>query len=79
MSELLYREETHRLIGFCMEIHGELGQGPDEVIYKDALVVELSRVNIPFTREKPYQVRYKKRDPAARIPGGFRDLGQNSV
>jgi GxxExxY protein len=59
MSELLYREETHQLIGCCMEIHRELGKGHDEVIYKDALVVELGRANIPFTREKPYEVRYK--------------------
>jgi len=59
MPELLYREETHPLIGFCMEIHGELGKGHDEVIYKDALVVELSRAHIPFTREKPYEVLYK--------------------
>ena len=59
MPELLYREETHQLIGFCMEIHRELGKGHDEVIYKDALVVELSHANIPFTREKPYQVQYK--------------------
>lgn len=59
MSELLYREETHRLIGLCMEIHRELGKGHDEVIYKDALVVDLSRANIPFSREKKYEVRYK--------------------
>jgi GxxExxY protein len=59
MSELLYREETHRLIGFCMEIHRELGKGYDEVIYKDALVVELSRKKIPFTRENKYEVEYK--------------------
>src|SRR5260221_354036 len=59
MPELLYREETHQLIGFCIEIHGELGKGHDEVIYKDALVVELSRAHIPFTREKPYEVLYK--------------------
>jgi GxxExxY protein len=59
MSELLYREETHRLIGFCMEIHRELGKGHDEVIYKDALVVELSRANVPFARENKYEVNYK--------------------
>ena len=59
MSELLYREETRQLIGFCMEIHRELGKGHDEVIYKDALVVELSRSKIPFVREKNYEVRYK--------------------
>jgi hypothetical protein len=34
MSELLYREETRRLIGFRMEIHRESGKGHDEVIYK---------------------------------------------
>jgi GxxExxY protein len=60
MSELLYREETRQLIGFCMEIHRELGKGHDEVIYKDALVVELGRVRIPFAREHPYEVRYKE-------------------
>ena len=60
MPELLYRDETRQLIGFCMEIHRELGKGHDEVIYKDALVVELSCAKIPFTREKPYEVRYKK-------------------
>ena len=59
MAELLYREETHRLIGLCMEIHRELGKGHDEVIYKDALVVELSRASIPFDREKKYEITYK--------------------
>ncbi len=59
MAELLYREETHRLIGLCMEIHRELGKGHDEVIYKDALVVELGRVSIAFDREKKYEVHYK--------------------
>lgn len=59
MADLLYRDETHRLIGLCMEIHRELGKGHDEVIYKDSLVVELSRANIPFSREKKYEVKYK--------------------
>jgi len=59
MSELLHREETHRLIGLCMEIHRELGKGHDEVIYEDALVVELSRASIAFSREKKYEVKYK--------------------
>jgi GxxExxY protein len=42
-----------------MEIHRELGKGRDEVIYKDALVVELNRVGIRFSREKNYQITYK--------------------
>jgi GxxExxY protein len=39
-----------------MEIHRELGKGHDEVIYKDALVVELTRAGIPFSREKNYEI-----------------------
>ncbi|MGD0251397.1 MAG: GxxExxY protein [Verrucomicrobiota bacterium] len=59
MSDLLYKEEVFKLVGFCMEIHRELGKGYDEVIYKDALVVELQRSNIPFTRERKHEVAYK--------------------
>jgi GxxExxY protein len=59
VSELLYKEEVFQLVGFCMEIHRELGKGHDEVIYKDALVIELSRAGIPFVREKNYEITYK--------------------
>ena len=40
-------------------IHRELGKGHDEVIYKDAFVVELNQAQIPFSREKNYEVIYK--------------------
>ena len=59
MKELLFKEECFQLVGFCMEIHRELGKGHDEVIYKDALVIELSRAGIAFSREKKYEVAYK--------------------
>jgi hypothetical protein len=52
MSELLYKQEVFQLVGFCMEIHRELGKGHNEIIYKDGFVVELSRAGIPFLREK---------------------------
>ena len=59
MSELLYKDEVFKLVGLCIEVHRELGKGQDEVLYKDALVVELRRAQIPFTRELKYQVAYK--------------------
>jgi len=59
MDELLYKEDAFQLVGFCMQVHRELGKGHDEIIYKDALVVELSRVGIPFVREKNYEITYK--------------------
>ena len=59
MKDLIYKDETFQLVGFCMEIHRELGKGHDEVIYKDVLVVELSRASISFAREKNYEINYK--------------------
>jgi GxxExxY protein len=60
MSALVYKDEVFQLVGYCMEIHRELGKGHDEVIYKDALVIELSRVRVPFSREKNYEIVYKE-------------------
>jgi len=59
MAELLYKKEVFQVVGFCMEIHRELGKGHDEIIYKDALVIELNRAGIPFLREKNYEITYK--------------------
>lgn len=59
MSELLYKDEVFKLVGFCMEVHRELGKGQEEVLYKDAFVVELQRAQIPFVRELRYEVNYK--------------------
>jgi len=59
MSELLYKEEAFQLVGHCMEVHRELGKGQDEVLYKDAMVVELQRAQIAFARERKYEVAYK--------------------
>jgi GxxExxY protein len=59
MGELLYKDEVFKLVGLCMEIHRELGKGHDEVIYKDALIVELQQAQIQFARERKYEVAYK--------------------
>ncbi|MEJ0090870.1 MAG: GxxExxY protein [Limisphaerales bacterium] len=59
MSELLYKDEVFKLVGHCMEVHRELGKGQDEVLYKDAFTVELQRAQIPFARERKYEVIYK--------------------
>jgi hypothetical protein len=59
MSELLYKEKAFQLVGLCMQVHRELGKGHDEVIFKDAFVVELSPPGIPFLREKNYEITCK--------------------
>ncbi len=56
---LIYKEESYRIIGLCMEAHGILGKGHSELVYKDALEYEFSVNQIPFSREKSYKIQYK--------------------
>lgn len=42
-----------------MDIHNQLGPGFLEIVYKDALEYELFCQQIPFEREKEYEVNYK--------------------
>ena len=58
-DRLIYKEEAYRIIGLCMEVHGILGKGHSEVVYKDALEYEFSINQIPFSREKSYKIKYK--------------------
>ena len=58
-----------------MEIHRELGKGHDEIIYKDALVVELSRAGIPFVREKNLRDHVQGSNPASLLLRRLRGLG----
>jgi len=61
MSEkILFKEESYRIIGICMEVHNYLGPGFLEIVYKDALEYEFKKVGIPYTREKEYLVYYKE-------------------
>ena len=42
-----------------MEVHRILGGGLLEIVYKDALEYEFRKHNIPFEREKEYDIKYK--------------------
>ena len=57
--ELYKKEEYYKIIGICMEVHRILGSGLDEIVYKDALEYEFKLNNIPFEREKEFEIEYK--------------------
>lgn len=59
MSDLIYKEKSYEIIGRCMEVHNNLGVGFLEIVYKDALEYEFRKANIPFEREKEYDVNYQ--------------------
>ena len=54
-----YQSDSYTIIGLCMEIHNTLGKGLAEIVYKDALEIELRSNQIYYQREKKYDVVYK--------------------
>jgi GxxExxY protein len=58
-TNLIYKEESYRIIGKCIEVHNELGHGFLEIVYKDALELVFRQEGLPFEREKPYPVKFR--------------------
>ncbi|MBJ2176157.1 GxxExxY protein [Aureibaculum sp. A20] len=59
MTKLLFKEESYKIIGLCMEVHKELGKGFSEIIYGDSLEIEFKKNNINYSREKRFKIVYK--------------------
>ena len=56
---ILFKEESYRVIGACMEIHKYLGPGFLESVYQEALSHEMESRKIPFLQEVPIRINYK--------------------
>lgn len=60
-DELLYRDEVYRIVGACMAVHKDKGNGFVEPVYQDALEIELELTGIPFDAQRNHQIRYRDR------------------
>ncbi len=59
-NEYYYKkDENYKIVGICMEAHRLLGPGLLEIVYKDALEIEFKNHNIPYQREKEFEIEYK--------------------
>ena len=57
--DLIYKKESYLIIGACMEVHRELGNGFLEAVYQEALAIEFTKRGIPFEQEKKLEICYK--------------------
>ena len=57
--EILYKDESYKIIGAAMIVHGELSSGFLEAIYQEALEKEFRIQQIPYKREVPLPIYYK--------------------
>jgi GxxExxY protein len=59
-EKIIYKEESYKIIGICMKVHKILGKGFKEIVYKDAMELEFIKEEIPYEREKPFDVHYEE-------------------
>jgi GxxExxY protein len=59
--EILYKEESFRLMGACFEVYKEMGCGFVEPVYQECLEIELELQQIPFRPQRELELQYKNR------------------
>lgn len=59
--DLIFKEESYKIVGACMNVHNELGAGFLESVYAEALSIELDVLSIPYEREKKLSIHYGNR------------------
>ncbi|MEJ5055176.1 GxxExxY protein [Sphingobacterium sp. MYb382] len=55
---LIYKEESCRIIGVCMEIHRDMESGFLESVYNEILELKFQKEKLPFEREKKLDLYY---------------------
>ena len=60
-TELLYKEESYKIIGASFEVYREKGCGFLEAVYQECVEIELELQGILFVPKKPLSLEYKGR------------------
>jgi GxxExxY protein len=61
MSELIYAEESYKVMGACFEVYKEKGCGFLEAVFQECLEMELADQGVPFVAKPSLALHYKGR------------------
>jgi GxxExxY protein len=61
MAELLYPEESYKIVGACFEVYNRMGCGFLEPVYHECLKIELDYQQIPYLSKPVQQLSYRDR------------------
>ena len=59
MTDLIYKQESYKIVGACMEVYNDLGSGFLETVYQEALAREFAAKEIPYVEQWGIDVYYK--------------------
>ena len=66
-----FQDITRKIIGAAMEVHKNLGNGFQELIYQRSLALEMRKKNLNFFREQEMKVEYKGEEVGTRCVDFF--------
>lgn len=58
MVDLLFKDESYRIIGSCMAVHKKMGSGFLESVYMEALEIQFNQDDIPSVKEKKLRILF---------------------
>jgi GxxExxY protein len=67
-EKLLFKEETHQILGCAFEVLNHLGSGLHEKAYENALVVEFQLRSIPCDQQRRFNILFKDHQVAVYVP-----------
>src|SRR3989442_15282546 len=66
--KLLFKEDTHSILGCAFELLNELGHGWNEKIYENSLTIEFRRRQFGYDHQLCFRVEYKSEFVGEFIP-----------
>lgn len=70
-SDLIRKEECYQIIGSCMRVHSDKGNGFLEPVYQECLEIDFELEEIPFVSQAPLRLEYRGRKLKQRYKPDF--------
>lgn len=59
--EILFKEESYKIMGACFEVYKDKGNGFLEDVYQECLSIEFEEQSIPFEEKPKLELEYRNR------------------
>ena len=59
MAEILFKDESYKIMGAMFEVYKEMGCGFLESVYQECIELEMTEQQIPFVAQFELQLTYK--------------------
>src|SRR6185503_15324363 len=60
-TEILYKDESYRIVGACFEVYNEKGCGFLEPVYQECMELEFGMQTLPFQAQRELPLAYKRK------------------